>query len=115
MDDEEDVLESMGAALTGLPVNIARARDGAEAIAELRKGGVSLVVLDLNLPGISGLRVLEWMSGQASDTPVLVVTGLDKVPPVLARFPNLVRIVEKKPVSNELLRHLVATYAGVEG
>lgn len=101
----------MGDVVTSSGARVIMAPDGADAIAKLRGGGISLVVLDLNLPGISGLRVLEWMSQHAQEIPVLVVTGLENPPNVLNRFPNLVRIMEKKPVPNEVLRHLVETFA----
>jgi len=110
VEDDTVVREAMVAVIGGTGVGVVEAEDGAEAIARLRGGGVALVVLDLGLPGISGLRVLEWMSQNAQAIPVLVVTGLENPPNVLNRFPNLVRIMEKKPVSNDLLQHLVETY-----
>ncbi len=111
VEDDATVREAMAAVVESTSAGVIQAEDGAEAIARLRSGGISLVVLDLGLPGISGLRVLEWMSQNAQMVPVLVVTGLENPPNVLNRFPNLVRIMEKKPVSNEVLRHLVETYS----
>jgi CheY-like chemotaxis protein len=111
VDDEEPIREAFKIVIEQLGVRVVLAPDGATAIAHLHGGGFSLVVLDLGLPGISGLRVLEWMSGNAPDLPVLVVTGLENPPNVLWRFPNLVKILQKKPVPNDLLQHLVETYA----
>lgn len=110
VEDDEMVREAMVAVAENTGAVCWQATDGADAIARLRGGGVALVVLDLGLPGISGLRVLEWMSQNSPSVPVLVVTGLEDPPNVLNRFPNLVRIMEKKPVSNEVLQHLVETY-----
>ncbi len=111
VDDEEYIRDAFTAVIAGSGAKVVAVGDGAAAIAELRKGAVQLVVLDLGLPGISGLRVLEWMSGNAAHVPVLVVTGLENPPNVLVRFPNLVKIMQRKPVPNELLLHLVETYA----
>lgn len=111
VDDEEYIRDAFSAVIGSKGATVVAVGDGASAISELRKGGVSLVVLDLGLPGISGLRVLEWMSGNSPDVPVLVVTGLENPPNVLVRFPNLVKIMQRKPVPNELLLHLVETYA----
>lgn len=111
VDDEEYIRDAFTAVISGSGAKVVAVGDGAGAIAELRKGAVSLVVLDLGLPGISGLRVLEWMSGNAPQVPVLVVTGLENPPNVLVRFPNLVKIMQRKPVPNDLLMHLVETYA----
>jgi two-component system response regulator len=110
VEDDAVVRNAMVAVAESTGVAVLQAEDGAEAIARLRSGGVALVVLDLGLPGISGLRVLEWMSQNSQEVPVLVVTGLEDPPNVLNRFPNLVRIMEKKPVSVDLLRHLIETY-----
>ena len=111
VDDEEYIRDAFSAVIGSKGAKVVAVGDGAAAISELRKGGVSLIVLDLGLPGISGLRVLEWMSGNSPDVPVLVVTGLENPPNVLVRFPNLVKIMQRKPVPNELLLHLVETYA----
>jgi len=111
VDDEDFVRDGFAEVIGSLGVGVVLAADGSRALKELERGNLSLVILDLNLPGISGLRVLEWISQHAPDIPVLVVTGIDKPPNVLARFPNLVKIVEKKPISNEMLTHLVETYA----
>lgn len=111
VDDEDFVRDAFAEVIGSMGVGVVLAADGNRALKELERGNLSLVILDLNLPGISGLRVLEWISQHAPDIPVLVVTGIDKPPNVLARFPNLVKIVEKKPISNEVLTHLVETYA----
>lgn len=111
VDDEEAVRDSLRAVIEAMGVEVVTAHDGATAIVELRKGRLSLIILDLGLPGISGMRVLEWMSSHAHDLPVLVVTGLENAPNVLLRFPNLVKIQQQKPVPNDLLEHLVETYA----
>lgn len=111
VDDEELVREAFVDVLRTTGVEVISAGDGAGAIDALRTGNIALIVLDLGLPGISGLRVLEWMSGNSPKVPVLVVTGLENPPNVLYRFPNLVKIMQRKPVPNELLLHLVETYA----
>jgi two-component system, chemotaxis family, chemotaxis protein CheY len=52
------------------------AASGLEAIERLSLSPFDLVVLDLNMPDIGGIEVLEFMRGQAnlSALPVLVVT-----------------------------------------
>ena len=111
VDDEEFVREAFSDVIRGTGAHVLTAADGAEAIAKLREPDIALIVLDLGLPGISGLRVLEWMSQNSPQVPVLVVTGLENPPNVLVRFPNLVKIMQKKPVPNDLLLHLIETYA----
>lgn len=56
------------------------AADGLEAIAALRAGGIDLVVLDLIMPRMGGIEVLEIMryDPTLASIPVLVLTNLDE-------------------------------------
>lgn len=52
--------------------------DGAEAIAELRRAAPDVVILDEEMPGKSGLEVLEWLRGEPAPlnrVPVMMLTG----------------------------------------
>jgi len=57
--------------------------DGEQALAAARDGGVDLMLLDLMLPGMSGLEVLRTMRADRIDTPVVIVSAkggeIDKV------------------------------------
>jgi DNA-binding response OmpR family regulator len=55
-------------------------RDGAAADAALRGGGFAAVVLDLGLPKLSGLELLQALRGRGDATPVLILTARDAVP-----------------------------------
>ena len=55
------------------------ARDGVEAEHLLRTGAGDAVVLDLGLPGKSGLDVLRRLRARGSTVPVLILTGRDAV------------------------------------
>jgi two-component system OmpR family response regulator len=49
--------------------------DGADADAHLAQESADLVVLDLTLPGMSGLEVLKALRNRGDGTPVLVLTA----------------------------------------
>jgi DNA-binding response OmpR family regulator len=57
--------------------------DGEQALAAARDGGVDLMLLDLMLPGMSGLEVLRTMRADGIDTPVVILSAkggeIDKV------------------------------------
>lgn len=46
-----------------------------EAEETIRSANYDLVILDVNLPGKSGLEFLSWLRGQETDTAVLMLTG----------------------------------------
>jgi DNA-binding response OmpR family regulator len=48
---------------------------GEEALSRLEHGDVSLVVLDLGLPDVNGLDVLERVRDRGSDVPVIILSA----------------------------------------
>ena len=55
--------------------DVRSAVDGEQALAAARDGGVDLVLLDLMLPGLSGLEVLRTMRADGIDTPVVILSA----------------------------------------
>lgn len=51
------------------------APDGIEAVKHARKGGFDLILLDWDLPGMSGIDVLKQVRGWGNTTPIIMVTG----------------------------------------
>ena len=49
--------------------------DGEQALAAARDGGLDLLLLDLMLPGMSGLEVLRTMRADGVDTPVVILSA----------------------------------------
>jgi DNA-binding response OmpR family regulator len=60
-------------------------RSGEEAIAELRRHPVRLVVLDIGLPGIDGFEVCRQLRAQ-SKVPIIMLTARDEEPDRVAGF-----------------------------
>lgn len=52
-------------------------QSGELAQATLGTEKYDLIVLDLGLPGMSGLELLQWIRAQQDDTPVLILTARD--------------------------------------
>src|SRR4051812_41832173 len=55
---------------------VAVAGNGPDGLAEFGRGGADLVLLDLMLPGLSGVEVCRELR-QASDVPVIMLTAKD--------------------------------------
>jgi len=63
---------------------VALAADGAEAIDAVSGGGVDVILMDLNLPSMSGIEVTARIGALAEPPAVLVVTMVDDDDTVLA-------------------------------
>jgi two-component system chemotaxis response regulator CheY len=77
VDDSKVMRDMVVACLRGLPeARFTQAASGLEAIERLSLARFDLVVLDLNMPDISGIEVLEFVRAQDSlkSLPILVVT-----------------------------------------
>jgi CheY-like chemotaxis protein len=76
--DNEDVLRTLvRAALGGKGYKIKEARDGDESLEVARESNPDLIILDMLMPGRSGLEVLSELrrDPRFSDTPVIVLTA----------------------------------------
>ena len=79
VEDEPLTAEVFARALTRAGHVVAVARDGLQALRQLRERVPSLIVLDMSLPAVSGVSVVrELRDSGANDVPVVVVSGSDQ-------------------------------------
>jgi two-component system, NarL family, invasion response regulator UvrY len=91
---------------------VAEAADGAEALAKLDTLPVDLVVLDLSLPKVSGLEVLERARGLHPHLPILVLTMHAEEQYAMRVFKMGAAGYLPKDSSPELLAEAIAKVAG---
>jgi DNA-binding response OmpR family regulator len=91
-------------ALNGFSVDTAQ--DGLQALATIRGHDVGVVLLDVGLPGMSGLEVLARCGQEKRRTKVVVVTGLDTPETVLGSLRQHAYDFLSKPIDPA---HLVDT------
>jgi CheY-like chemotaxis protein len=77
VDDHEDTLYALESALAPLGYLIGRATNGDEALKQVLRGQVGLLLLDVRMPGVSGLEVVRYMRRveQTQHIPVILLTG----------------------------------------
>jgi len=77
VDDDPDVCDLVTYKLEQSGFEVRRASDGDGALREVARRAPDLVLLDIMMPGISGLEVLErWRSDQATaGIPVVLLTA----------------------------------------
>ena len=75
VDDEEEFVSTLAHRLQIRGYNTGVASDGEEALNLLASNTYDVMVLDLMLPGLSGLDVLQQVKQQLPDLPVIMLTG----------------------------------------
>ncbi len=63
---------------------VGEAADGAEAVQKIPQSGADVVLLDMRMPGLSGLDVLQALEGQQQLPPTIILTTFDDDEMVLA-------------------------------
>ena len=79
VDDEDIVLASCRRALEGNGRAVETVSSGIEALARVQGGSYDVVVLDIMMPGIDGLEVLQRVKESHPDVEVVMVTGLSQI------------------------------------
>jgi DNA-binding response OmpR family regulator len=77
VDDEAGVRAALGRGLKAEGFDVVTAADGASALSAALTGRFDVIVLDITLPGLSGLSVLERLRGEGLVTPVLLISARD--------------------------------------
>jgi DNA-binding response OmpR family regulator len=77
VDDDRGLRHALSSLLTDAGHTVDSAGDGPEAVARLDRGAVDIVLLDLGLPGMSGLEVLKHARALRKPPLVIVMTADD--------------------------------------
>ncbi|NBO09746.1 MAG: response regulator, partial [Actinobacteria bacterium] len=76
IEDEASFSEALAYLLTKEGFEVSVAENGADAITAFARNGADLVLLDLMLPGISGIEVCRQIRGY-SQVPIIMLTAKD--------------------------------------
>lgn len=115
VDDDPDVRSILATALRQKALHVEQASDGREAIALLHENSYAVVLLDLMMPYVDGLGVLDAIHTDIPNPPVvLVVTGASRQ---LIEQVDTQRIhgVVRKPFDPLEVAAIVAACADVRG
>jgi len=74
VDDEESVRNLLQRMLEGAGYNVVTAANGQEALDKVSQLKIELVLLDIKMPGMSGMEVLQWLTANQPDTYVVMAT-----------------------------------------
>jgi len=75
VDDEKQFLETISTRLGMRDFDVTAVSSGEEAIEAARKKGFEIALVDLNMPGIGGEKVLETLKREHKFMEVVILTG----------------------------------------
>jgi CheY-like chemotaxis protein len=75
VDDEDDFRRATSAALGRRGFTVTEAATGVEALHVIRNDRPGIVLLDLKMPGMSGIETLQVIREQDATLPVIILTG----------------------------------------
>jgi diguanylate cyclase (GGDEF)-like protein/PAS domain S-box-containing protein len=108
VDDDPTAVVLMRAALQKAGFDVSTAIDGEDALRQFRESPFGMVMLDVEMPGLSGHEVCAAMRAQAGDLlPIVMVTGRDDVQSVDKAYGAGATDFIAKPINWGLVGHRV--------
>lgn len=108
VDDDDAVRDALALLLRSVGLRSAGFGDPQQFLAQLAQQTIGCVVLDIRMPGISGLDVLARLA-EASDLPVVMLTGHANVDLCRRAFKGGAMEFLQKPVDDDIFLDAVQT------
>ncbi len=107
IDDDNDVGDVLGGLLETMGYQVETYRSGMDFLSDAKLDRLACLVVDQNMPQMTGLQMIERLSQRGVNIPALLITGVHD-PEVERKAANLgVMTVLEKPMSHhELLRFI---------
>ncbi|MEO6271469.1 MAG: response regulator [Lautropia sp.] len=103
VDDDRDVRESLSLLIGTVGLRVQAWSEPEAFLRAFDRESIGAIVLDIRLPGASGLQVLEELIAQQVDQPVVMLTGHGTIDLCRRAFKAGAAEFLEKPVDHELL------------
>ncbi len=113
MDDEASQRQLLSSLVETLGCQVVEAESGERALALIRENAPALVLLDVRLPGISGLQTLEEIRKLHQQLPVLLITAYADLRQAVAAMKTGADDYLAKPVDLDELRVVIQDLLGL--
>lgn len=107
VDDDPHVRLSAGQTLELEDYRVLALADGRQALAQLTPDFPGVVVTDINMPGMTGLELLQQIKLLDPDIPVILITGFGDISMAVGAIRNGAYDFIEKPFSADLLLDVV--------
>jgi DNA-binding response OmpR family regulator len=105
VDDEQPIRHSLGEILRLEGYEVVTAESGEAAIEHLKDQTFDLVLLDLKMPGLSGLDVMHFINNVAPDTKVILLTAHGSLESAIEALRQGAHDYILKPASSHTILH----------
>lgn len=112
VEDNRKMASIIASALEAEGMEVERRHDGTEALEFLGKSACDVIVLDLMMPGMGGMDVLQAIRREGNKTPVLILTAKGEVEDRVEAFRAGADQFLTKPFSSEELTARVHVLGG---
>jgi FixJ family two-component response regulator len=103
IDDDAGVRDGLARLIGTVGLRVQTWADPQQFIVDFDREGVGAIVLDIRMPGMSGLTVLDTLIAGGVDQPVIMLTGHGTVDLCRRAFKSGAAEFLEKPVDDELL------------
>lgn len=79
------------------------AHDGKKALSELMNSDFAVVLMDIGLPGLDGLSIVQTIRNQGFTTPFIVITTKNTTDTAIQSFHGGANLFHPKPINYDLL------------
>ncbi len=103
IDDERDIRRSLGMILRHEGYEFLEAASGAEGIQKAQSESPDVILLDIKMPNMDGMEVLQDLRRRGLHAPVIMISGHADVPTAVEATKNGAADLLEKPLSAETL------------
>ncbi|HQD13912.1 MAG TPA: response regulator [Ottowia sp.] len=103
VDDDASVREALALLIGTVGLRVAPWADPQDFLARFDRDAVGAIVLDMRMPGLSGLALIDELRAQGVDQPVVMLTGHGSVDMCRRAFKAGAAEFLEKPVDDEAL------------
>lgn len=108
VDDEKNIRLTLSQAIATLPIMVATAENGEQALKKVDEDRFDLVLLDLRMPGMDGMEVLRRLRDGRPEIPVVIITAHGNIESAVEAIKLGAIEFLQKPFVPEDIRGLVA-------
>ena len=112
IDDDPSVRQSLGDLLRSLNLKVETFLSAQEFLQRAHPNSPGCIVLDVNMPGMSGLEFQRALMQQGVDLPIIFISGDSDIPISVQAMKSGAIEFLTKPLNEQAL--LAAIYAGLE-